>query len=548
VCPPATDASIGADTRVGPYKTVVHVAAERIPELRAIHPDVAIEPAIAPPPSRTARTWTRDEAIVELLRGRLGLVGPTTARALADSLGIPASDADAALLALEADGVAMRGSFEKATGENAECGEKDRSASPADSAVRRGQWQWCDRRLLARIHRYTLNRLRAEIEPVSPADFMRFLFRWQHVEPAARLTGVDGLRSVIEALDGFELAADAWERSVLPARVEGYEPALLDTLSLTGDVGWARLTSSRGATHVIGTTPVALFLREHADAWAALKGYAADDEQAVAQGFSPDARRVFDALRIRGASFIPELVAASGLTEADVRAALADLVAAGLAASDGFGGLRAIVRAASGRPVCARANVTGRWSLVAAAASAEEPHKPATLDDREAAVELQARTLLRRYGIVFRKLLAREANVAPWRELARVYRRLEARGEIRGGRFVTGMSGEQFALGDGIERLREVRRSPADGRLHVISAADPLNLAGIVTTGERVRAIAASRIVYRDGVPIAAMEGDYVRPLIAAADVAPALASDVASLLAGRPMPPVISGFVGRMS
>ena len=250
---------------------------------------------------------------------------------------------------------------------------------------------------------------------------------------------------------------------------------------------------------------------------------------------------MFNALRTRGASFIPELVATCGLTEAEVRTALADLVSAGLAASDGFGGLRAIVRGASGRPLTtgARANVTGRWSLV----SLDDD----VAGDREAAVELQARTLLRRYGIVFRTLLAREVNAAPWRELARVYRRLEARGEIRGGRFVNGMSGEQFALPDAVERLREVRRTPADGRLQVISAADPLNLAGIVTSGERVRAIAASRIVYRDGVPLAAMEGDYVRPLIEAAEVAPALASDVASLLAGRPMPAVISGFVGRV-
>jgi len=156
--------------------------------------------------------------------------------------------------------------------------------------------------------------------------------------------------------------------------------------------------------------------------------------------------------------------------------------------------------------------------------------------------------LLRRYGVVFRKLFGREANLAPWRELVRVYRRLEARGEIRGGRFVSGMSGEQFALPDAVERLREVRRTRADGRLLMISAADPLNLAGIVTAGERVRAVAASRIVYRDGVPLAAMEGDYVRPLTEPAEVAPALASDVASLLAGRPMPPVISGFVGRLS
>jgi ATP-dependent Lhr-like helicase len=166
--------------------------------------------------------------------------------------------------------------------------------------------------------------------------------------------------------------------------------------------------------------------------------------------------------------------------------------------------------------------------------------------NREAAVDLQARTLLRRYGIVFRRLLAREANVAPWRELTRVYRRLEARGEIRGGRFVAGMSGEQFAAADAVERMREVRRTPPDGRCLVISAADPLNLAGIVDPGERVRAITSSRVAYRDGVPVAALEGDYVRPLVASADVAPALAADVATRLTGRPMPPVLSGFVGR--
>jgi ATP-dependent Lhr-like helicase len=220
-----------------------------------------------------------------------------------------------------------------------------------------------------------------------------------------------------------------------------------------------------------------------------------------------------------------------------VRAALADLVAAGLVTSDGFGGLRAIVRAAGGRsPAGARANVSGRWSVIAAAGG-----------DRETAVETQARTLLQRYGVVFRRVLAREANAAPWRELVRVYRRLEARGEIRGGRFVAGMSGEQFALPDAVERLREIRRTAHDGRLHLISGADPLNLAGIITTGERIRATAATRIVYRDGIPLAAMEGDFVRPLTEA-DVTTALAADVASLLAGRPMPPVMSGFIGRVS
>jgi ATP-dependent Lhr-like helicase len=294
---------------------------------------------------------------------------------------------------------------------------------------------------------------------------------------------------------------------------------------------------------MVGATPIALFLREHADAWATLKDCATskDDDADQRLGSSKrdereGGRLVLEALRTRGASFIADLTVACGLDEAAVRTALGDLVAAGLAASDGFGGLRTIIRASSGRPAQAsRSSVTGRWSLSSGAAC-----------DRETAVELQARTLLKRYGIVFRRLLAREANVAPWRDLIRVYRRLEARGEIRGGRFVSGMSGEQFALPGAIERLREIRRSPADGVCLVISAADPLNLAGIVTAGDKVRAVAPTRIAYRDGVPVAAMEGDYVRPLIALTDVAPAVAAEVATTLAGRPVAAVLSGFVGR--
>jgi ATP-dependent Lhr-like helicase len=333
---------------------------------------------------------------------------------------------------------------------------------------------------------------------------------------------------------------------------------MLDTLCLTGEVGWARLSrGSRDATQLVGATPVALFLREHAAAWAVLKDSATstDGDTGLRPG-SPkrdereDCRLVLGALRSRGASFTGDLATACGLEETAVRSALGDLVAAGLVASDGFGGLRAIVRASGGRPPqTTRHSVAGRWSLLSSAVAGPADTPDARSREagvRDAAVELQARTLLKRYGIVFRRLLAREANVAPWRELTRVYRRLEARGEIRGGRFVAGMSGEQFALGGAIERLREVRRTPASGTCLVISAADPLNLAGIVTAGERVRAVAATRIAYRDGVPVAAMEGDYVRPLIPLTDVALPVVAEVATTLAGRPVPPVLSGFVGR--
>ncbi|HXJ47602.1 MAG TPA: hypothetical protein VNF91_00405, partial [Candidatus Acidoferrum sp.] len=434
------------------------VAAERLPELLAIHP--TITPDITAPASRI-RDWSREDALVEIIRGRMSLLGPTTAAALAASINIDVKDADAALLKLESEGAILRGSFTR-----------------RETAV-----EWCDRRLLARIHRYTLNRLRAEIEPVTSADFMRFLFSWQHVAPSTRLTGIDGLHEVIRQVDGFEIPANAWEKHILPQRIDRYEPSLLDTLCFSGEAGWARLT-----------TGVALFPRQHAAAWLT--------ETAVT--LSERAQHLLDTLRARGASFSRDL--------GDNAESLDELVTAGLITSDGFIG-RKPERA-------------GRWSLL-------------TSDiDHEEAVETQARALLKRYGVIFRRLLTREPNAAPWRELARVYRRLEARGEIRGGRFVTGMSGEQFALPDAVEKLREIRRTQPDGHLTVISACDPLNLIGILTTTDRIRAIAGTRIAYRDGIAVSVMEGDFLR-LLGEPDM------EVAMALAGRRVP-VAAGFVGR--
>jgi ATP-dependent helicase Lhr and Lhr-like helicase len=478
----------------------IAAAVERLPELRAIHPGATVDEVLVPPAARVARTWTRPEAIVELLRGRVSITGPITACALGQSLGVATADADAALLVLESEGLVLRGRF-----------------TPGTSGL-----EWCDRTLLARIHRYTLNRLRAEIEPVTPADYMRFLFRWQHVEPAARLTGPDGLREVIAMLDGYELAAGAWERAVLPARLDRYEPAMLDMICLAGEAGWGRLSAivSAGAPppSLVAATPIALFLREHAGAWRSLR--TPGDDPAL----TDHARVVHAALRSRGASFFGDLLQASGLDADRLRHAIGTLVASGLVTSDGFSGLRALVWAARGRPAFPdrRANFAGRWTAVA----------PDTADNaRDAAIETQAWALLRRYGIVCRRVLMRETNAATWREIARVYRRLEARGEIRGGRFVSGLSGEQFALPDAVEQLRESRRIPPDGALIAISAADPLNLAGIVTSGDRIRAAGRSRIVYRDGVPLAVMEGDLFREL---SPIDPSIAAAVSRALRAR--------------
>ena len=495
------------------------VATERVPELRAVHPTAALEPHVVPPASRAARSWIREDALVELVRGRMAIVGPTTTAAIAASVGVVDTDVEGALLALESEGAILRGTF-----------------TPGSRVL-----EWCDRRLLARIHRYTLNRLRAEIAPVSPAEFMRFLFAWQHVEVSSRLSGPEGLRALLAQLDGVELPARAWERDVLPARLERYEPSLLDMLCLSGEVGWARLSS--GPTQVVGATPIALFLREHADDWWTLRS---SEERglppSVERGLQPPrtvedstltdaARRILDRLQTRGASFVQDLKLACDLTFDSCRDALAELVAAGLVASDGFAGVRAIVNQSSARR---GADTSGRWSVLRSASS----------PSREDATRALAWTLLNRYGVVFRRVLARETTGVPWRDLARVYRTLEARGEIRGGRFVSGMSGEQFALPDAVDRLRELRRSGPDDALITISAADPLNLTGIITGSERLRTATGNRIVYRNGIPLAALEGDMLRTF---AEVDPAIAADVAAAAAGRRVP-VFSGYVGRTS
>ena len=445
---------------------------------------------------------------------RLSLIGPTTARDLAASLDISEDAATAALIALETDGAVLRGRF-----------------SGVD------ELEWCDRRLLSRIHRYTLNRLRAEIEPISPADFQRFLFAWHGVDPVHRFSGIDGLRSALGVLDGFELPASAWERAVLPARVDHYDPSWLDTLCLAGETGWARLTRpADGAADRKPALRVALFLREHGDAWQTLRFAERNEADGIEAHLTDTARQVLQFLRTKGASFAHEIVRGCALDEPAARIAVASLAVAGLVVSDGFAGVRAVTRTLRHRSQSPdrRQNPIGRWSATNVEVS--DTH-------RESAIETQAKALLARYGIVFRRLLAHETNVATWRNLTAVYRRLEARGEIRGGRFVSGMSGEQFALPEAVERMREIRRSGRDGRLISISAVDPLNLTGILISDERVRSLTSSRLVYRDGVVQAAMEGDYVRPLT---EIEPSAAAGIATALAGRPVPTVTSGFVGR--
>jgi ATP-dependent Lhr-like helicase len=488
------------------------VAAERLPEMLAVHPEAMLEPVIAAPAGRAARAWSREEAIVELLRGRVSIEGPTDAASLARSLCVSETDAQGALIDLEGEGVVLRGHF---TG--------------------RSDLEFCDRSLLARIHRYTLNRLRAEIEPVSVADFTRFLFAWQHADAASHLAGAEGLRAVVARLDGFELPARAWEQAVLPARLERYDASMLDMLCLAGQASWSRLSPPSAEGGSGRSLRVALYLREHAVAWQALRFPDAAAQDANEQDLDDTSRRMLTMLRSSGASFLRDLSRAASVDADALTAATATLAARGLVTADGFAGVRALVRAMKQQPVPFdhKRDLTGRWSALDTAPQIT----------RDAALDVSARVLLERYGVMFRRLLTRETNAPSWRELTRVYRRLEARGGIRGGRFVTGVSGEQFALPEAVERLREARRSAPTGRLVTISAADPLNLTGILAGDDRVRAVTSTRIVYRDGVALAALEGEYLRPLV---QVEPTLVADVASAAAGRRMPAVSSGFVGR--
>jgi ATP-dependent Lhr-like helicase len=474
----------------------VWIAAERLPQFVALWPAARLDPAIAAP--AVGANCGREEALVEIVRGRLEGLGPVTREALAASLGLVDNEIAAALAALEAEGFAMRGRFTPgAAGE-----------------------EWCERRLLARIHGYTVKRLRAEIEPVAARDFLRFLLTWQRVAPDARMQGLDAIDSVVAQLEGFEAPAAAWESEILPARLAGYEPRWLDDRCLAGQVAWMRLrprsgrsgNGSEGRASPVRTTPITLVARRHASHWTSLSPPADDVQPSIrAQG-------VADHIRQQGASFFDELVEGTGLLRTQVEEALAELVALGVVSSDSFGGLRALlVPSGERRPLAGgrRRRRTAKFGMEAAGrwALARRPRPATSLAQASFEhTEHVARTLLLRYGVVFWRLIEREAVwLPPWRDLLRVYRRLESRGEIRGGRFVAGFSGEQFALPDAVGMLREVRRQPAAGALLSLSGADPLNLVGILTPGPRLPALTGNRLLYRDGLPIALLAAGEVQ-------------------------------------
>ena len=439
------------------------VPTERLPQLLSIDPAARPNPRVTVP-ERLNIEWDRPKAIIEVLRGRLEGLGPVTAGDLGAPLGLGLDDVNAALAALESEGFVMQGRFSKGAQTT----------------------EWSERRLLARIHRHTLDRLRSEIKPVSLAAFMRFCFEWQHVTPSTRMEGPQGLMALVEQLQGFDVAAGAWESDVLPVRMNGYDPGWLDTLCSSGQIGWARRQPSGtgdSKSSPIRTSPIALMPRQHRSVW--LNADARD------VAVSPDAERVLAFIQEHGASFFSDIVAGTGILKTRVETALGELVNASIVTADGYAGLRALITPEANRQRTNYGMTTaGRWTTL-------------SLTPPEDTIEQVAWALLRRWGVIFRRLLERESDMPRWRDLLRVYRRLEARGVIRGGRFVEGPSGEQYALPDAVSALRAARRTDTQGQLVSISAADPLNLCGIVLPGPRVASATKNRILFRDGVPIA---------------------------------------------
>jgi ATP-dependent Lhr-like helicase len=481
-------------------------AAERVPMVSAAFPEGKLAHQVTVPERFVAETWSHADAVTEIVRGRMQASGPITVTELAQTLRLERGAIDVALTSLEGEGFVLQGSF-----------------SPAAEET-----EWCERGLLARIHRYTLNRLRKEIEAVSAADFLRFLLRWQHAAPDSRMEGPEGLAAILEQLEGMEAGAAAWESDVLPVRMEGYDPSWLDQLCMSGRVTWSRRTPPSGrASSPIRTSPLAFSRRSEAATWRFRSG---SDEL-----LSSDAAFVLETLRASGASFFDDISQAAGLLPTQTETALGELVSLGLVTADGFTGLRALLapdpkRQRRGRRAAAAYSMeaAGRWTVL--------PDAP---DEHD--IESIAWSLLKRWGVVFRRLLDREGDLPPWYELLRVYRRLEAQGRIRGGRFVSGFAGEQYALPEAIPALRKTRRAEKKGELVSISAADPLNLVGILTPGRRVAAIPRNRILFRDGLPIAVREGSDTEFLVEPEEQRWALTK----ALQRQPVPRAVQAYLG---
>ena len=516
-------ASPSPSTERRPGGEVFYFALENLRLIEALFAHGTFERSGDVPEHALVRIEDRDDARRRLIRGWTEAIGPTSAFSLANRLGMAETDVEFGIRQVEGMGFVLRGRFTPGV---------DRD-------------EWCDRRLLARIHRYTLDRLRREIDPVPAQDYMRFLLGWQHLSPESRLAGKAGVRQAINRLQGYEAAASAWERELLVTRISDYRSSWLDELCLGGEVVWARLTPRKsertaGATPT-RATPITLALRPSFPTLVTAVRGESDPPSGPRTGAAAE---ILALLRQRGALFFDEIVNGTRRLRSDVERGLRELVAWGLVTADGFQGLRQLLGKAphqgrsrmggasgySAAGFFAGGGPAGRWSLVRWDSPAAEPVEAARLPepvhpgargakarllaaaaaapstdvsalDTEELAESTANVLLQRYGVLFRDLYARESLALPWRDVLRALRRLEARGLVRGGRFVSGFNGEQYALPEAVDALRRVRRTEKTGERVWVNASDPANLSGVVVPGPKLPAISGKGLLYVDGLP-----------------------------------------------
>lgn len=501
------------------------ISIERIPQLRKIYGEAALLHELHLPDSLKEKKWDADTALVEIIRGRLEALGPVTIPQLADSMALSSEKIEKALVLLEADGFVLRGHFSQGIEE----------------------MEWCERRLLARIHRYTLRKLRKEIEPVSSADFMRFLFSWQHVDKENKLEGSQALLEIIDQLQGYEAPAASWEGDILPLRLKDYDFLWLDFLCLSGKISWGRLrpdilkrnNGEKKHHGPIKSSPLSLIARDQYHIWR--RGILPEN---ISIHLSGAAGNIYEVLKEKGACFFNDIEKNTGLLKVQVEDGLSELVASGLVTSDSFTGLRALlvpIKYKSGRRRGRKLMFTmeqaGRWSPL------PSDNLKASNEWEEREINVAGMQLLRRYGVVFRKLLDNEALSPTWRELTKLFRKWEAQGKIRGGRFVEGVWGEQFALPEAIPILRKIRKTEKKNTQVSISAADPLNLVGIITPGARIPKYYRNRILFEDGIPIAWTEGKEIKY---SKEYSPKMQWDYKNALLQREISPKLRAYLGK--
>jgi len=467
---------------------VLWISAERLALFQAIYPESEFCPILTLPQELTRLTWNRDTALTEIIRARLAACGPVHARALADKMALDKELIDQILIALENDGYVLRGHFTSNTGET----------------------EWCERNLLARIHKYTIKSLRQQIEPVPTSDFFRMLIRWQRLGSNDLMEGAQALIAIVEQMEGFETAASAWESEIFRYRLKNYEPYWLDNLCQSGKIVWARLTPGKHGRNPIKSSPLAFFPRKHWQSWCKTQ-----PSNPLAD-LTVTAESVLDILSRHGALFFDEIQDQCRILKTHLENTLAELVTKGLISCDSFSGIRAMLvsehkKRGHYKPLF-EVEESGRWSLLKKNRDKDTLGEQNNPEHRLNSLEHIAKVLLKRYGIVFRALLTRESLAPSWGDLLQVYRRLEDRGEVRGGRFVSGQYGEQFALTEAIELLRKTSKQPIDEFL-IINACDPLNLVGIIMPGTRLAALSGNKILFENGVPIATQTGKQIHYL-----------------------------------